>query len=107
MQPEYQHAPARPGTVQLRRPNVAYSGITVYGPAVTSEYDGLEVRADRRLSKNMLILGSFTWSRSFDDGTPQDPNNIKGSGDRLSSTCPFIWLSVTPTSYRSGKPRHF
>ena len=71
--------PPGPGTVQLRRPNVAYSGITVYGPAVTSEYDGLEVRADRRLSRNMQILGSFTWSRSFDNsGTPQDPNNIQG-----------------------------
>jgi hypothetical protein len=71
--------PPGPGSVQARRPNTNYSGITILGPAVTSEYDGLEVRADRRLSKDMQILGSFTWSRSFDDaGIPQDPNNIKG-----------------------------
>jgi hypothetical protein len=68
-----------PGSVQPRRPNIEYAAITVLGPAVTSEYDGLEVRAERRLSKDMQILGSFTWSRSFDDsGTPQDPNDIKG-----------------------------
>jgi hypothetical protein len=68
-----------PGAVQARRPNVNYAGITVFGPAVNSEYDGLEVRAERRLSRNMQLLGSFTWSRSFDQaGTPQDPNNYQG-----------------------------
>jgi hypothetical protein len=71
--------PPGPGTVQTRRPNTQYAGITVFGPATSSEYDGLEVRAERRLSKTMHILASYTWARTFDDaGTPQDPNNIQG-----------------------------
>ncbi len=67
-----------PGTVQTRRPNINYAGLTVFGPATTSEYDGLEVRAERRLSKGMQIVASYTWARSFDNsGTPQDPNNLQ------------------------------
>jgi hypothetical protein len=68
-----------PGTVQTRRPNTNYAAITVFGPASSSEYDGLEIRAEKRLSKGMHLLASYTWARTFDNaGTPQDPNNLQG-----------------------------
>ena len=68
-----------PGTVQNRRPNTTYAGITLYGPAVTSEYDGLEIRAQKRLSRGLEVLASYTWARTFDNaGTPQDPNSLQG-----------------------------
>ena len=71
--------PPGPGTVQNRRPNVNYAGINLYGPAVTSEYDGLEIRAQKRLSKGLDMLASYTWARTFDNaGTPQDPNSLQG-----------------------------
>jgi hypothetical protein len=65
-----------PGAVQARRPNPTYAAITIFGPATSSEYDGLEVRLEKRLSKGLQILSSYTWARSFDNaGTPQDPRN--------------------------------
>ena len=68
-----------PGTVQARRPNVNYAGITIFGPASSSEYDGLEVRAEKRVSKGLQILMSYTWARAYDNaGTPQDPHNLQG-----------------------------
>jgi hypothetical protein len=66
-----------PGSVQARRPNVNYAGITLTGPFVSSEYDGLEVRATKHFSHGASVLFSYTWSRAFDNtGTPQDPRNL-------------------------------
>lgn len=66
-----------PGAVQARRENVNYAGINLYGPFNNSQYDGLEVRVDKRFAKGAQILFSYTWSRSFDNaGTPQDPRDL-------------------------------
>jgi len=67
------------GTVQLRRANTNYAGITLSCPCVSSEYDGLEVRTEKHFSHGSSVLLSYTWSRAFDDtGTPQNPRNISG-----------------------------
>jgi hypothetical protein len=71
--------PPGPGTVQTRRINQSYAGINLNCPCVSSEYDGLEVRAEKHFSTGGSVLLSYTWSRTFDDtGTPQDPHNISG-----------------------------
>src|SRR5262249_52438295 len=65
-----------PGVVQTRRPNVKFSAINLFGPAVMSQYDGLQLRAQKRLSKGLQLLLSYTYSRTLDNAcTPQDPNN--------------------------------
>ncbi len=87
--------PPGPGTVQLRRLNTQFAGISLYCPCVTSQYDGLEVRAKKALAKGGQLLASFTWSRSFDDaGTPQDPNSLAGQWGPSSFDLP-IHLSLS------------
>lgn len=84
-----------PGTVQTRRANVNFAGINLYCPCDTSEYDGLEVRVKKSLSNAGQLLGSFTWSRSFDNtGTPQDPNSLQGQWGPSSFDMP-IHLSLS------------
>ncbi len=84
-----------PGTVQTRRPNVNFAGINLYCPCDTSEYDGLEVRVKKSLSHAGQLLGSFTWSRSFDNtGTPQDANSLQGQWGPSSFDIP-IHLSLS------------
>jgi hypothetical protein len=66
-----------PGAVQARRPNPNYAAISLVCPCTTSQYDGLEARLDKRLSRGMQFTVSYTYSRSFDNtGTSQDPANI-------------------------------
>jgi hypothetical protein len=87
--------PPGPGTVQTRRPDVNFAGISLYCPCVTSEYDGLEVRVKKSLAQAGQLLGSFTWSRSFDNtGTPQDPNSLQGQWGPSSFDIP-IHLSLS------------
>jgi hypothetical protein len=81
-----------PGTVQTRRANVNYAGINLFGPATTSEYDGLEIRAEKRMSNGMQFLLSYTWSRAFDNaGTPQDPRNLQGQWGPSTFDIPNHW----------------
>ena len=65
-----------PGAVQARRYNPNYASITLYGPSETTQYDALEVRMQKRMSKGLQAMVSYTWGRTFDNvGTPQDPIN--------------------------------
>lgn len=67
-----------PGTVQTRRPNVNYQGITALCPCTASQYDGFEMRVEKRFSKGMQFVFADTLSRSYDNtGTPQDPHNLR------------------------------
>jgi len=72
-----------PGTVQTRRPYPQYTNITLTDPIFKSQYDGLEIRAEKRMSKGMHFLMSYTFSHSYDNGsgsggvnTPQNPRNL-------------------------------
>jgi hypothetical protein len=70
--------PPGPGAVQARRANIHYAGINLYSPSTTSRYNGLELRLDERISRNMQFLVSYTRSSSYDNtGTPQDPRNLR------------------------------
>jgi hypothetical protein len=67
-----------PGAVQPRRPNVNWGNINLFGPHFSSQYDGFEARLEKRISKGLHFLTSYTLSRALDDaGTPQDPRNLK------------------------------
>jgi hypothetical protein len=66
-----------PGAVQARRQNPNYAAISLFGPATTSEYNGLEIRFEKRLSKGIQFLLSYTYSSAFDNsGTPQNPYDL-------------------------------
>jgi outer membrane receptor protein involved in Fe transport len=68
-----------PAAIQPRRPYTTYSGITWTDPTGYANYDALLSKFQRRLSKGLDMLVSYTLSKTVDntqDGVPnQDPRN--------------------------------
>ncbi len=68
-----------PGAVQARRPYPSYSTITWTDASGTADYRALLTKFQRRLSKGLDLLASYTLSKTVDntqDGVPnQDPLN--------------------------------
>ena len=63
-------------SLQARRPNQAFGPITWYDPAGFSSYNGLQVKVERRFTKGLQFLNSFTWGKAMDNGTQAlDGNN--------------------------------
>lgn len=78
---------AFPGTgdVNKRRPIQGFSNIQFYGPLVNSNYHALLGKRERRFSRGVSMLGSYTYGHSIDDGrsgndqndpNPQDARNL-------------------------------
>ncbi len=44
-------------------------GLYVTNNAASSDYNSLQVRFDRKLSKGLQVLGSYTWSHALDNAT--------------------------------------
>src|SRR5215831_2799109 len=75
-------------TLDQRRPIPGFKTISAVLPAAFSLYDALQVKFERRFSKGVYILNSFTWSKAIDnvsqvleepngnEGRPQDVHNI-------------------------------
>lgn len=68
-----------PGAVQPRRPFPSFSNITFTDDSGTARYNALLAKFERRLSKGLQVLASYTLSKTTDntqDGVPnQDPRN--------------------------------
>jgi hypothetical protein len=68
-----------PGPVAARRPNPAFSGIFFSETGANSSFHSMQARLERRLSRRLGGLASYTWSKSIDDtsaflGTRADKN---------------------------------
>ena len=81
-----------PGDIQARRPMPQYGGFNAMENTGNSSYDGLDVKAEKRLSHGLSFLSALTWSRSTNDfpeiccssPTPQDSwdtSNERGRSD--------------------------
>lgn len=78
-----------PGSVTARQPYSSYSSISGWEPISISNYNALQLSAQKRLSGGLYFNGSYTWSRSLDEGpggnssssesrsNVQDPRNVK------------------------------
>ena len=86
---------AGPGSVASRRPYQGLSDITLTSPMDSSSYNALETRIEHRYLNGLALLGSYTYSRTLDDGGEQligdlslrDARNVKAerslsSGDQ-------------------------
>ncbi|MBM3783015.1 MAG: TonB-dependent receptor [Acidobacteria bacterium] len=78
--------PNRPGenlSIQARRPNQAFSAITVTFPAARANYHALQARFERKFSNGFSLLNSFVYSKAIDT-TGQALEAQGGSGGRAS-----------------------
>ncbi len=57
-----------PGAVPPRRPYPGYGVISSWEPRGFSNYDGLQLSAEKRFSAGLSFLGAYTWSKSLDEG---------------------------------------
>jgi len=105
--------------VELRRPNQTFSSIAATLPYGTSNYNGLQVRVEKRTAGGFYFLNSFTWSKTIDiaaqafdsnngNGTSvQDINNV--NADRGISNYDRPFNNITSVVYQLpfGRGRHF
>ncbi len=80
-----------PGPVAPRRPFPAFGVISSWEPRGISNYNGLQLSAEKRYSRGLSLLAAYTWSKSLDEGgggnsssgdprnNIQDPRDIRAS----------------------------
>src|SRR5204862_6818315 len=114
-----QITPTGTASLQSRRPNQAFGPITWYDPAGFSSYNALQVKLERRFSKGLQFLNSFTWGKAIDNGTqaldgsngnqasPQDVRNL--ASERALSNYDQKFVDVLSLVYELpvGRNRRF
>ncbi len=96
-------------SLDARRPISGFRSISATLPAAYSNYHALQVKFERRFSRGLYLLNSFTWSKAIDNasqvleepggntGTPQNVYNIRadrgiGAYDQpFNNTTSFVW----------------
>ncbi len=113
-----------PGSVASRRPFPAFGNITggYISSIGNSNFNGLTTRVERRMSKGLSLITSYTWSKSIDDGVgisagsdastafAQDARNLRAerSVSDFDVTHRFVFSYVydLPFSQIHNKPLH-
>ena len=64
---------------QLLRPYAQYTGVTVLSPTIgSSTYHSLQLKVEKRFSRGLSFLVSYTDAKIIDDvGNPQNNNNLR------------------------------
>jgi hypothetical protein len=62
-------APAGPGAINPRRPYPQFGTISEENPRGNSNYNSLQLKAERRYAKGFTMLASYTWAKSIDDSS--------------------------------------
>src|SRR5262245_35732141 len=67
-------------TLDQRRPIHGFRTISAVLPAAFSTYNALQVKFERRFSKGIYLLNSFTWSKAIDNVSQvlEEPNGNEG-----------------------------
>jgi TonB-dependent receptor-like protein len=68
-----------------RRPIKGFGSISAVLPAAYSNYHALQVKFERRFSKGVYVLNSFTWSKAIDNAGQvlEEPNGNTGTPGNL------------------------
>ncbi|MFN7947159.1 MAG: TonB-dependent receptor [Blastocatellia bacterium] len=71
--------------VNARRPITGFRSISAVLPAAFSNYHALQLKFERRFSKGLYLLNSFTWSKAIDNVSQvlEDPNGNAGNPQSL------------------------
>ncbi|PWU11170.1 MAG: hypothetical protein C5B51_03040 [Terriglobia bacterium] len=69
---------ANPTPVQSRRPYAWIGSVTMSAPAMSSWYNSLQIKAEKRLSHGLLLLASYTFAKYLDmqDSTAGGEGNM-------------------------------
>jgi hypothetical protein len=73
--------PPGPGAINPRRPYPAYGTIILNSGFAHSTYHSLQAKADKRFSRGLSLLSSYTWGHSID-------NSVSGEDTGNGSTFP-------------------
>jgi outer membrane receptor protein involved in Fe transport len=80
-----------PGPVAPRRPLPAYAAVSSWEPRGISNYNALQLSAEKRFGESLSFLAAYTWGKSVDEGgggnssagdpriNIQDPRNIRAN----------------------------
>jgi hypothetical protein len=60
--------PPGPGPLSARRPIPGFGSITIYNNDGYSNYNSLQLKAEKHFTHNFSFLGSYAWSKCIDDG---------------------------------------
>lgn len=68
-------------TLQARRPIQGFGSISAVLPEGFSNYNALQVKLEKRFSKGLYLLNSFTWSKAIDNASQvlEEPNGNTGN----------------------------
>jgi len=67
--------------LSLSKINAAFTAIQLTRNAATSNYNGLQAQFQRRLSRGLQALVSYTWSHALDDDSSSNSNRVAQYGD--------------------------
>ena len=56
-------------TADISSPNSNFANAALIGNTAASDYQALQIQFQRRLSRGLQVLSSYTWSHSIDDGS--------------------------------------
>jgi len=56
-------------TAYISSPNSSFANAALIGNTAASDYQALQIQFQRRLSRGLQVLSSYTWSHSIDDGS--------------------------------------
>jgi len=56
-------------TTYISAPNASFGNAALVGNTASSDYSALQIQFQRRLSRGLQVLSSYTWSHSIDDGS--------------------------------------
>jgi hypothetical protein len=70
---DFNSAPPGPGVnTRARRPYPQYNNVFVSDSHGWLRYDSLQIKAERRASKGLYVLGAYTWSKALSNGLRQE-----------------------------------
>jgi hypothetical protein len=86
---------ARPGTVGTlasRRPHPAFGVYETWDSSVSSHYQSLQTKVEKRFSNGLFFLAGYTWSKSIDTGA--------GAGDTFAGGDVVYWQNANAADER-------
>ncbi len=72
-------------SLQARRPIAGFGSISAVLPEGFSNYNALQIKLEKRFSKGLYLLNSFTWSKAIDNASQvlEEPNGNTGTPQNL------------------------